>query len=620
MKKFFFILILLQCCVLSSFAVSTTITSYIRTDTSFVTPYSYISPSELPSTHRRVKMINHAPEIPELETAMTYASIIFTDAMMKINYDLNSIYAEVSLEDLGGDSTILCKVEVVYNDTMGNVSYYPLLNSITHNSYPVLIPKALSNQTTGFTDGVAMRIKLRPNVKYHCTLDQSEENEYDAITILLRALVMGCGVQSTFNISNSNIGIMIDGTRYINVYDAIIFNEDDIPLTNIADGSISANNFFSGKSVYALGKHNSHDTLIHLFNNKELVPTDPYTDLILNTVSPDIYTEEELEEGMYDLLDVYLPPFASIRDLTPYSKALIKGIGWIRDIPVGFNPFEELYNCDLVCSSRILYPNTIYTVDVNREGVTLSDIVCELHTLDSTYTLADVNYITSSFTYSNLPDNVQWKRNPITKNIIGQIKAKASMFIDGRFIEIPKFYDIEIPYRPNKPIVQRNEEFDAQYISINLSAFANGSDTYTVSYTGVSDSIENSFVITSDAVDTVLELPATQYYDVSVYGTNSQGNSDTYNFTAGGSIPVEVYLNLFITSSYLRYSITFSNENMSPYAQIGSATISNIQGTYSLPITEAPGVNIPISFLPRGYYVFSVTVNGNVYSKLFYKR
>ena len=59
---------------------------------------------------------------------------------------------------------------------------------------------------------------------------------------------------------------------------------------------------------------------------------------------------------------------------------------------------------------------------------------------------------------------------------------------------------------------------------------------------------------------------------------------------------------------------------MSPYAQIGSATISNIQGTYSLPITEAPGVNIPISFLPRGYYVFSVTVNGNVYSKLFYKR
>jgi len=622
MKRYFLLGLFVLLCLVPSWAFTTTVTSFIKVDTTAAVN-SYSFQGNIPNAPRKIKFINHAEEMPELELAMDAASKIFTNAVTQLGImNMVDISADVSLADLGPDMSILCKVDIVYSDTIKNLSYYPKLNSLVTNPYWILVPMAMSNQTRGVNHAVGMYIKLRNNVSYHCTVDSVSDDSYDAITLLLHALAMGCGIQSTFNDTTANVGIVDNGIHYINTYDAIIYNEDNNALSDIIDGTVSANQFFTGKSVWAQGMDETYLTkAMHLNNIREDSVTAPFSGIKLHEIAIDVYTDDDYDNGLIDLLDPELSFKESIREVTPYTLDLLRGAGWMYDIPLGGNPFAPLHSGTITCNSSILYPNNTYTVTTTGNGVAYSNIVCELNSFDSTYVIANINPNTHAFSYSTLPNNVQWKRNSATKNIIGQIKGKASMLVDATYEEQTKSFEIEIPYRPNKPLVRRSETSDNNYVYLDFSAFANGSEIYTITYTGLTDLVPHSFNVSADVIDTILQLPATQYYDVAISGTNSNGTSDTFTFTAGTSIQPELYLNLFVSGNSLRYSVTSSNPNFPTSIEVGPITITTLMGIPVMYSNASQGDIIDISsLLRRSYYMFSTTINGEVYSKRFYKR
>ena len=304
--------------------------------------------------------------------------------------------------------------------------------------------------------------------------------------------------------------------------------------------------------------------------------------------------------------------------------AMLRYLGWEYDFLVGAgSDLYDLYNCQLQGVNTILSPNTSYLFSLDKNGIILeSDTHCELQTTDSLYTIGSTTISgpgICSFSYTNLPSNVQWRRNPVTKNIIGQIVGTASLFF-GSTDTNTKICDIEIPYKPNKPIVHRSESVSQNNVLLDLSAFANGSNTYTISYTGLGDGIPHIETITANAIDTIYSLPATQLYDFTIYGTNSQGNSDSYNFTMGASVVPDLYLNASISGTNLRYYLDANHSQNLPCVNISSVTLNTIGGLLLLSSNALPGEAINISSLPRGYFVLSVVANGQTYSKLMYKR
>lgn len=623
MKKLLLFELLMIGVVMNSWAFRTTITSSIHADS--IESVSNAPSGNISTNVMRVRFINHATSMPELETAMTTASYIFTNAMQNEGINLTDITAEVLLEDLGNDSNILCKVDVIYTDTIYSVSDLHQIGLYLDETHPVLIPLAMSDQTRRENNGLAMRIKLRPNVPYHCDITPAPDGKFDATTILLRALAMGCGIQSTFNPNTLSVGITEGGTTYINAFDAQIYNEDNATLVNVLDGHLSMNTFLSGKALYADGWYNSGGTDVrptYLFNELEYGFNVSASDLTMNTVNPLNYTEDEIEEDFVDIMDAYIPRNASIREMTPYTMALLRKLGWFHTIPVGpGDPFQGLYSSHLLCSNKILSPNVSYSLSTDNNNVYIegNSIIGELNSTDSVYVFGSSNSYPSTFSYSNIPQNVQWKRNPITKNIVGQIRANVGMYVDDYQTQ-RKVCDIEIPYKPNRPIVHKSETSNSSNINLNLSAFANGSSTYTISYTGLTYSDYHTMTVTANAIDTILQIPATQYYDVAIYGTNASGNSDIYYFTIGSSIQPEIVLNLSVSGNTLRYYLNSNNATYLPNTQIGNIVITNTNGIVYLTPQASPGDAINISSLPRGFYLFSVVINGETYSKMFLKR
>lgn len=337
----------------------------------------------------------------------------------------------------------------------------------------------------------------------------------------------------------------------------------------------------------------------------------------MNTIDP-YQNRNDWGSGSDDLLTADMQSGVSIREVTPYTKALLRKLGWVKTIPVGNNPYMDLYNSHLICSDSILLPNTNYTLSMDNNMVACTNTVCELQSANNSYSIGNVT--SNVFSYSNIPNNIQWRRNPITKNLIGQIKTEALSMYDFTTTQM-KVCDIEIPYRPNKPIVHKSETSNSSSINLNLSAFANGSDTYTITYTGLINSDVHSFNVAANAIDTTLSIPATQYYDVAIYGTNAQGNSDVYYFTIGSSIQPQINLKVVVSSSStMRYYLDANNATYLPNTQIGTIHITNANGSINLYPQASPGDAIDISSLPRGVYLFNVIINGDLYGKPFMKR
>ena len=166
-------------------------------------------------------------------------------------------------------------------------------------------------------------------------------------------------------------------------------------------------------------------------------------------------------------------------------------------------------------------------------------------------------------------------RNPETKHIIGEIQGEASMSVSGENGSQQKKCYVEIPYKPNRPIVQRTESEDNGTLHLHLKSFANGSNTYTVSYTGVTNNDTHSFTVAADALDTVIaNIPATQLYNATIYISD---------------------------------------------VVISSVKITDIAGNTMLVSSAGSGDVISISSLPRGRYILTVVADGNTYSRMFIK-
>ena len=598
-------------------AFRTTITSAIHLDTT-ESVGTYQSTGNF-STHIKRVDINNLTNIPSYQTAMDAAAYIFSAAMSKIGIDLVEIKANVVMEDLNADSDIICKVDIVYSDTIEDISDFHQVSQYLNLYHPVLIPMAMSDQSRRENHGVGLTIRLQSGTPFHSDITPAPEDKYDLITILLRALAMGCGIQSTFDASTLNVGIDSGNVIYVNAFDTQIFNENLVPLMSVVDGNISLSSFLNGKNIYAEGWRSTlgTDTVhISLHNQWKYFPFTPLSDLTLNTLAPEQY-RDDWGYGSDDILTADMQMGVSFREVTPYTITLLRKLGWMRTIPVGYNPYVDLYACHLLCSDSVLLPNVGYTISFDRNMVTDINSYCELQSINNTYTIGNFNG--STFSYSNIPNNIQWRRNPITKNIIGQIKAEALSLYDFSTTQM-KICDIEIPYRPNKPIVHKSETSNSSDIYLDLSAFANGSDMYTISYTGLTYSDVHSFSVSSNAIDTILCIPATQYYDVAIYGTNSNGNSDTYYFTIGSSIQPQIDLKVTVSGNTLRYYLNSDNATYLPNTTIGTKVIVNTSGTIMMSPSESPGEAISISSLPQGYYLFSVIINGQAYSKPFFKR
>ena len=84
------------------------------------------------------------------------------------------------------------------------------------------------------------------------------------------------------------------------------------------------------------------------------------------------------------------------------------------------------------------------------------------------------------------------------------ITTTVKRFVIISIIPFDKTFAIEIPFRPNRPLVQKLESATNGFITLDLKAFADGSETYTIAYTGLASGDTHTFTVTANALDTIL--------------------------------------------------------------------------------------------------------------------
>lgn len=610
---------LVMCCTFS-YAETVTLTSSLWANEVSGTNNSL---PVIPSCARRVHIVNNVDSMPELATALTSAELIFSNAMQQENIDLININAEIRMgtDSIFADNEI-CKVAIEYSNSIVYNSNYNGFGDLS-SPLPVIFPVAIANQTKDAPVDTAMHIYLNPEWSYYCGVEAAPQGKVDMITLLLRALTMGCGVQSSLKTETMQMGVMHNGILYVTPFDTQIYNDLGVTFAEVVAEEENIWNFLTNRSIYVDGYDDSYgiwDIAVKLFNDWETGYYPSLSSSTLNTIDSETYTLEEYNNDFYDLLDFNLIDNASIREVTRYSMALLRKLGWYKTIAVGYDdPFVPLYNSTLHCSSQTLLPNTSYTVSLSSTGpVTLSNVVCKLSSSDSTYVIGNVQS-GNTFSYSSIPQNIQWQRNPVTKNIIGEMQGEASMYVNN-YVSQQKSCYIEIPYKPNRPIIQKSEITDNGNIQLSLQAFANGSNTYTVTYKGVVNNDIHTFTVSEYALDTLLSnIPATQLYNATIYGTNNEGRSDSCKFTFGFSAHPTLTLRLVATRTYLIYDLSDNGLIDISDVVISSVKITDIFGNTVLTSNAGSGDIIPIASLPRGRYILTVVADGNTYSKPFIK-
>ena len=636
MKRYFLLGLFVLLCLVPSWAFRTTITSTIYVNSVGPTPNN-ASIRYLPAQEGRVQFINHTTSsIPELAIAMEAASRIFTEEMEQTGIELIPIIAEVEIGDVYDfEFDELCQVDVEYTDTLIPNPCYPAITSNNAAYLPTLYPKVLSNQARGFCNGKCMTIRMNPSLiaDLHCDTTLCPSTMYDATTVLLRALVIGSGVQSSLRYIGDSLamGLWCDDFESLcaTSFDGRIFNNSGYHPEDVIMGDIPIEYFLENEEIYTLGEFITENTStynpIQLTNDWEYgnALLFPVTSNTLNTIDFFNYTDDEILDDFKDLLSVEIEPGRMMRSLTRYTKAILRHLGFKFDIAVGNNGnyYSNLYNSHLNCIDHILLANNNYNISMSHNNVAISNLHCEIFGADSTYTIGNISYGMNgyTFTYDNIPDDVQWQRNPISKNIIGQFKAMASLLVDNHLLQHTKLLAIEIPYRPNRPIVQKSETTDVAGIHLDLSAFADGSNSYFVKYTGVTDHDVHTFNIAANNVDTTIVMTANQLYNFMIYGTNATGNSDTCTFTAGFSCDPTLHMTTSVNGNTLRYDLSNNGYIDVSDVVITSVRITDRMGNLLLTSTAGSGEPIDISSLARGYYLLWVEANGHTYGARFGK-
>lgn len=620
MKKLTFFILMLCCCIFTN-AETFTITSSIWANE--IGEGSGTSIPSIPTCVHRVHIASYVDSVLGLPTALSSASAYFSQAMEDEHIDFVDLYAELYM---GSNEMFvnneICRVSVNYSDHITNTSGFPSFSFI-NSALPLVYPIAMVNQAAGSSNNVALKIYLNPNYSYYCGSDNAPEGTIDMVTVLMRALAMGCGIQSSLNPETMQMGIVRGGITCVTPFDSQIYNDAGYSFSDVISGNISIANFLINHSIYIDGYdwfYGSGYKKIQLYNEWETGNVTQLSSNTFNTIDSGTYTDDEYNNDFYDLLDYNLIDNVTIREITHYTMYILRKLGWFKSIATGYDdPFEDLHSCTLQCSSQTLLANQSYSVSLSSWMVDLSDVECKLFSVDSAYVIGNVQ-ANSVFSYTSIPQNIQWMRNPETKHIIGEIQGEASMSVSGENDSQQKKCYVEIPYKPNRPIVQRTESEDNGTLHLHLKSFANGSNTYTVSYTGVTNNDTHSFTVAADALDTVIaNIPATQLYNATIYGTNNEGNSDQYNFTFGFSAHPTLTLRLVATRTYLIYDLSDNGLIDISDVVISSVKITDIAGNTMLVSSAGSGDVISISSLPRGRYILTVVADGNTYSRMFIK-
>ena len=570
-------------------------------------------------TAKKVRLKTKIDSNPLFLLAIDKAEDLFTQHMKDMYVKLMTINAFVIFGEAGNfDPDEVCQVEVKY--TRNSIGYNPLYANIgsTYGNHPVIYPKTMYQQCTGIQQDTCMIIRINPTLNLFCdtTALPDTTTQYDAVSILMRALAIGCGLQSSYTPNDeTKYGFKYNDTIYITPYDTKIHNNMDMHYEEIIDSDwVSDTLFLAHQPIYAGN--------IRLWNDWEggVTPNNIPTHYTFNTFDFRGYTMEERSQGFIDLLDRWFEPNKEVREITKYSKELLQSIGWMETFAVGLEvPYDiTFHNSSFSCSDSILEPNTAYTLNLGN-NIEIQNVSCELYSIDSTYSFGTLMNSSRTFMYDTIPQNIQWKRNQQTKNIEGQIKATVKLGNSTLYQD--KICEIEIPYRPNKPLVSKTEVAQDDYIQLNLSAFANGSDTYTITYKGVNDLISHTTTISAYKLDTILNIPSTQLYNMSIYGTNYVGNSDTCRFTFGFSANPLLYMSVSVIGSTLRYDLSRNGTIDISDVTITSIRIADIMGnTVLTPGIVGSGEPIDISSLASGYYILWVEANGHTYTRTFAKR
>ena len=173
---------------------------------------------------------------------------------------------------------------------------------------------------------------------------------------------------------------------------------------------------------------------------------------------------------------------------------------------------------------------------------------------------------------------------------------------------------------PDMPVVSYSESAIDDIIYLHINAQSNGSTTIELTYTGITYSDVHTFSINSNAIDTTINVPGTQLYNMTIYGTNHVGNGPTYNFAFGMSVTPPLFLSTLVNGNSLTYDLSnHGNIDISDVV-ISSVYITDVMGNTIITSNAGNGEPIDISSFSRGNYVLCVVADGRLYTKLFYKR
>lgn len=169
---------------------------------------------------------------------------------------------------------------------------------------------------------------------------------------------------------------------------------------------------------------------------------------------------------------------------------------------------------------------------------------------------------------------------------------------------------------PSRPVVQWSEKAEDEVIHLTLHVVSQGATSYHVSYEGTTYKDSNSFVVQKDILDTTLSVVTKgQIYNMTIYSSNAIGNSSVYMFNFGASALPPITISTLVLGNTLRY---FVNGVTNPV--ISSVYISKVpDGTIVLTPNVGPNTAINISALSHGYYLITVVIDNQSYSRIFAK-
>lgn len=561
--------------------------------------------------HKAVAIRNNSESV-KLANAIAEAERIFSEELTRMDIVLPApITARVQFGDESQfiESDELCIVETTYKDTtrVYNENYPHIGDNVdfTHCWYPLSLYHLMYQQK--ISDEPCVTIYLNPDKNYYYGTDTDaiEDDQYDMITVLLRGLVIGCGFQSSFNIASDgtlSLGIDYQGTKSYTVFDAYLTNE----YGNIYEYVNNVRNFLNSRVYNGIRQ-------VELHNDFLVCPECNPSLNTLNTISYAAFINDSTIDA--ELMQPTLYQGEIIRSITPNTEVVLHNIGWQRDLVVG----DQQPQCTISGSSTI-YPNTNYTYTSNFSNGIINAMDCSLFFGDSTYTISSsTDSYTLQVSFGSLPEK-EWERNPVTKNIIGVVTAKAQSF---NSTETNKFgaLSVEIPYKPNKPLCNIIEvEADTSSFNVNIEALSNGCESYIITCTPTIPGASICDTVTADMLNYTIEnLSASQTYGISIAGLNSIGKStEVHQLVGHTSYPLTLHIEA--SRNYISYYFT-ENGGYATELEIASVTIRDMQGFVVQTCSEGQNQNIDISGLNSNtIYILSVALtDGRTFAKQFRK-